>query len=108
LAKGIANHQYFWIGMVLHRYVKDGKLQGKLISGTWVDGSAVNYGDPVKNPGKFPWGEGQPSNNLYKSGNGEVCVQIRADTPFVWNDASCEWDKNEHPKLKYGFVCEKQ
>jgi hypothetical protein len=104
VAKKVAPDDYFWIGMVLQRKIKAGKPFGDLIGAGWMDGSEVNFGDPILAPKQSPWGERQPSNSQYSP---EVCAQLYlkgAIGPVLWNDAPC--DKTESDD-KYGYICQK-
>jgi hypothetical protein len=93
---------FHWIGMVLQRKLVGEKLVGDLLGASWIDGTAVDFGSPLKNGrGNHPWGVGQPSNT--NNGNGEVCVQMypKSDktTLGTWNDAPCGW--------RDGYICQK-
>ncbi|KAL7880780.1 hypothetical protein SRHO_G00030340 [Serrasalmus rhombeus] len=70
------NENNFWIGLKQ----KDEHDQ----SWIWSDGSKSSYRD---------WKTGEPN-----FGVGEMCVELRHDSAYKWNDAGCKRNKNQ-------FVC---
>jgi hypothetical protein len=105
LTKNGTPGDYYWIGMVLQRKIEDGKPTGDLIGAGWIDGSEVNYGDPILASTQQPWGKGQPSNS--QGVYGEVCVQLYLydlSGPAFWNDAACEKTQSDR---KFGYICQK-
>ena len=75
----------YWIGMVIYRSVND---NDRIVGASWMDGSAVDYGHPVKGVDTKPWSVMAQPDNFWKS-KPENCVQMYRGAEFPVGNKKC-------------------
>jgi len=84
----------FWIGLELSR--NNGIVDGS----SWVDGTPVDYGDPVVNAGQYPWAKGHPDN---KPNDNNTQIPVFGKNKEHW--VSAPDVRSAKGKLN-GYICE--